>query len=31
MTDEIYDILDPIEEDGDIVFEKQGPGGMNAY
>ena len=32
MTDDLYDALDPIEEEGDIVFEKAGgPGGMNAY
>ena len=32
MTDALYDALDPIEEKGDIVFEKAGgPGGMNAY
>ena len=32
MTDDLYDGLDPLEEDGDIVFEKAGgPGGMNAY
>ncbi len=32
MTEDLYDELDPIEEEGDIVFEKAGgPGGMNAY
>ena len=32
MTDDLYDALDPIDEEGDIVFEKAGgPGGMNAY
>ena len=32
MTDELFDTLDPIEVDGDIVFEKAGgPGGMNSY
>ncbi len=32
MTDDLFDALDPIEEEGDIVFEKAGgPGGMNAY
>lgn len=31
MTDDLFDALDPIEEEGDIVFEKSGPGGMNAY
>lgn len=32
MTEELYDALDPMEVDGDIVFEKAGgPGGMNAY
>ncbi len=32
MNDDLYDMLDPIEEEGDIVFEKAGgPGGMNAY
>lgn len=32
MTDDIFEGLDPIEEDGDIIFEKAGgPEGMNAY
>jgi len=32
MTQELWDTLEPIEEAGDIVFEKRGgPGGMNAY
>lgn len=31
MTDELYKMLDPFDEEGDIVFEKAGEPGMNAY